>query len=70
MPLVLSLSDDGVRFERHFILADEPYAIRHEGMHKMGSYGYPHTMVHDGLLYVIISLGKESVALLRTPLPE
>lgn len=67
-PLVLSLSDDGVRFCKHYILADEDYVQKAPGRYKGGLYGYPHTMVHDGYLYVIISLRKEAVAVLRTPL--
>jgi hypothetical protein len=64
-PLVLSLSEDGVRFDRHYILADEPYARRWEGLHKHGQYGYPHTMCHEGHLYVVVSRQKEAVELLR-----
>ncbi len=64
-PLVLSLSVDGVSFDRHYILADEDYVQKRAGLHKGGLYGYPHTMVHDGHLYVIISLRKEAIAVLR-----
>jgi len=67
-PLMLSLSEDGVRFDRHFILADERYEMKRDGMHKGGQYGYPHTMVHEGCLYVIVSRRKEAVEVLRTPL--
>ena len=67
-PLVLSLSRDGVRFDQHFILADEDYTQRRPGMHKGGNYGYPHTLVHDGALLVIVSRRKEAVELLRLPL--
>ena len=67
-PLVLSLSEDGVRFDRHFILADEEYVQRRAGQAKGGLYGYPHTMIHDGYLYVIVSLRKEAVAVLRVAL--
>jgi len=67
-PLVLSLSEDGVRFDRHFILADEEYVQRRTGLHKGGLYGYPHTMLHDGYLYVIVSLRKEAVAVMRVAL--
>lgn len=67
-PLVLSLSADGVCFDRHFILGDTPYAMRAEGMHKGGQYGYPHSLVHDGALHVIISRRKEAVEALRVPL--
>ena len=65
-PLVLSLSENGVRFDRHHILADEPYQRKQEGLHKHGQYGYPHTMVHHGSLHVIVSRQKEAVEVLRT----
>jgi hypothetical protein len=67
-PLVLSLSEDGGNYDRHFILADEPYTQRAAGMHKGGDYGYPHTLVHDAHLYVIVSRRKEAVEVLRVPL--
>lgn len=67
-PLVLSLSGDGYRFDKHYILADEPYERKREGLHKGGLYGYPHTMVHGDHLYAIFSLRKEAMAVLRTPL--
>ena len=67
-PLVLSVSEDGVRFCRGLILADDQYEMRREGMHKGGQFGYPHTMVHQGWMYVIISRRKEAVEVLRTPI--
>lgn len=67
-PLVLSLSHDGVGFDQHAILADAPYARRFDGMHKIGDYGYPHSLVHDGALHVIVSRAKEAVEVLRVPL--
>lgn len=71
-PLVLSLSEDGRRFDRHVLLADDatPYAQRAEGMHKGGEYGYPHTLVRDGCLHVIVSRRKEAVEVLRVRLTE
>lgn len=69
-PLVLSLSDDGLRFDRHFILADTEYSMARDGLHKGGLYGYPHTMIHNGALYVIYSLRKEAVQALRVELNE
>jgi hypothetical protein len=69
-PLVLSLSLDGVRFNRHFILGDECYRMRQEGRWKGGEYGYPHTLIHGGFLYVIVSRQKEAVELLRVALSE
>ena len=67
-PLVLSLSEDGVRFDRHFILGDAYYTMKREGMHKGGQYGYPHTMLHEGRLYAIVSRRKEAVEVLRVPI--
>ena len=69
-PLALSLSSDGVRFDRHFILGDESYAQRRPGTYKGGEYGYPHTLVHDGRLCVIVSRQKEAVQVLRVALEE
>ncbi|TMV46868.1 hypothetical protein FE783_24840 [Paenibacillus mesophilus] len=67
-PLVLSLSRDGIRFDRHFILKNEPGERSYPGMYKGGDYGYPHTLVHDGYLHVIYSVCKESVSALRVPI--
>lgn len=69
-PLVLSLSRDGLRFDRHAIIADEPGEQRFAGMHKVGDYGYPHSQVHDGALHVVVSRCKESIEHLRIPLAE
>jgi len=67
-PLVIALSEDGARFDRNCILADEPYEQKRPGMHKGGEYGYPHTLIHEGHLCVIISRQKEAVEVLRVPL--
>ena len=64
-PLVLSLSGDGLRFDQHFILADEEYQQKHPGLHKGGLYGYPHSMIYQHHLHVIVSLRKEAVMALR-----
>jgi len=69
-PLALSLSRDGVRFDRHFILGDTHYESRRKGRWKGGEYGYPHSLIHDGHLYVIVSRQKEAVEVLRVALGE
>jgi hypothetical protein len=71
-PLVLSISEDGMCFNRHGILADEstPYEQCSAGMHKGGDYGYPYTLVHEGCLHVIVSRRKEAVEVMRTRIPE
>lgn len=65
--LVLSLSDDGLDYRRHFILQDEQYKCQFVGLDKNGIYGYPDTMVHDGCLYVAYSICKERIQILRVP---
>jgi hypothetical protein len=64
---VLSLSEDGECFDRHVILADDSTSYKQcaAGMHKGGDYGYPHTLVHDGCLLVIVSRRKEAIEVLR-----
>jgi hypothetical protein len=66
-PLVLSLSENGKCFDRHFILAGDstPYEQCAKGLHKGGDYGYPHTLVHDGCLHIIVSRRKEAIEVLR-----
>ena len=48
-PLVLALSADGKYFNQQYIIADELYKLKKEGLYKGGQYGYPHTMVYNGL---------------------
>ena len=67
-PLVLSLSSAGTQFAEHLILGENHYAQRQTGRWKGGEYGYPHTLVHDGFLYTIVSRQKEAVEVLRVRL--
>ena len=64
-PLVLSLSQDGVRFGEHYIIGVDHYSQRRPGHGKGGEYGYPTSLIHDGWLYVIVSRQKEAVQVLR-----
>jgi hypothetical protein len=67
-PLMLCLSEDGVNFNRHYIVRDEPCAQHYAGRFKHGHYGYPHSLVHEGYLYVIYSKKKESVEVTKIDL--
>lgn len=69
-PLVLAVSKDGRSFDRCAVLADEPYTLKAEGLWKGGQYGYPHTMIDGGYLYVIVSRQKESIEVLRCRLSQ
>lgn len=70
-PLVLATSDDGVVFDRHYILGDEPSdPPRMPGIYKIGRYGYPHMEIMDQAAFVIYSVSKEDIALCRFSLSE
>ncbi|MEO6720048.1 MAG: exo-alpha-sialidase [Ferruginibacter sp.] len=69
-PLVLALSKDGVNFNMQYIIANSIYKLKREGLWKGGQYGYPHTMVKDGYLYIIVSRQKEAVEILRLDLKQ
>ena len=66
--VVLMISKDGINFNEWYILEDEPYALMKEGMYKAGVYGYPTSYIDENYMYVIYSLRKESVEVLRVPL--
>jgi hypothetical protein len=68
-PLVLSLSRDGVHFDQHFILA-EAHRDLPRGSDEFGYPAYPHSIVHDGQLYVIVSRDKNKIEVLRVALSE
>ncbi|MES2266324.1 MAG: sialidase family protein [Bacteroidota bacterium] len=69
-PLVLSLSTDGKQFNKNYIIANELYHLKQEGLWKGGQYGYPVSMIYNGEMYVIISRQKESVEILRFKLDQ
>jgi hypothetical protein len=60
-PLVLSLSEDGITFDKNYILRNEPYTQQFEGMYKGGVYGYPAVALVDDTLYVVYSKHKEAI---------
>ena len=68
-PMVLATSQDGVQFDRHYVLGNEsdrpPRAV---GIQKFGRYGYPSWHIMDDMLFVIYSIAKEDIALVRVPL--
>ncbi|HSI85748.1 MAG: sialidase family protein [Candidatus Methylacidiphilales bacterium] len=63
-PLVMAVSEDGDKFDRHYIIGDAPdMPLRYPGAYKHGRYGYPYLHVSDDRLYIINSVGKEDVEL-------
>ena len=69
-PLVLSLSNDGKLFSKNYIIADEPYTLKKEGLWKGGQYGYPDIMIYKDYMYVIISRQKEAIEVIRFKLNQ
>lgn len=68
--LYLKLSEDGVNFDKWYLLADDFYAAMKKGMYKGGIYGYPTCIIEGDELLAIYSLCKESVEVLRVRLSE
>lgn len=65
-PMVLAVSNDGVTFDRHFVLGEEPESEpRMPGLYKHGRYGYPYLHIVGDLAFVIYSINKEDIAVGR-----
>ena len=70
-PIVLALSDDGVVFDRHYVIGDEPQgAPRLPGYLKHGRYGYPYLHVMGDAGLVIYSRNKEDICVARFALAD
>ena len=70
--LVLALSDDGLLFDKAWLLAgpaDLP-ARRHDGRYKTLGYSYPKAVLLNGSLWISFSVNKEDAALVRVPVGE
>jgi len=70
LPLVLSLSEDGENFDKHYIIREDFNNIRNMGLYKQYGCQYPHSFEHDGFLYVIYSVCKEDVHISRISLKD
>jgi len=65
-PLVLALSGDGVRFDRHYVIGDDAQGEpRLPGYLKHGRYGYPFLVARGSTAHVIYSTNKEDINLAR-----
>ena len=67
-PLVLSLSNDGLTFDTHYLIETEKTTRKFPGIYKGGMYGYPDAVVWRDALYVICSLWKEDILVRKIPL--
>lgn len=61
IPLVLSVSSDGINFNKSFILCSEKYSKKFDGLYKGGVYAYPDSVVVNDKMYIIYSKHKEAI---------
>jgi hypothetical protein len=67
-PLAVTLSKDGLVFDRAFLLrAGPPPQLNYPGQYKRPGYHYPKSVVWNGALYVGYATGKQSVEITRAP---
>lgn len=69
-PLVLSLSEDGRKFDRAYTLRtglEDMPAMRFDGRYKRLGYSYPKSLVYGDYLYVAYATNKERIELTRIP---
>ena len=63
--LTIALSDDGVLFDRAWIIRAEPTTQRFNGKGKRDGWQYPSSLVWKNSLFVAYSVNKEDVAITR-----
>ncbi|MCK4679436.1 MAG: exo-alpha-sialidase [Bacteroidales bacterium] len=68
--LTISLSRDGLNFDRVAIIRFISPPLRYEGLEKTIGYQYPHSVVAGNDLWVMYSVNKEDVQLTRIPVAE
>jgi hypothetical protein len=70
-PAILALSNDGVAFDRHFILGDDSWRpMRFPGLNKGGRYGYPWLHIDGEFGYMVYSVEKEDIGIGRFRLED
>lgn len=69
IPLAVTLSDDGRRFDRSFLLRGQSdlQPLRYEGQYKRAGYHYPKSTVWNGFLWVGYAANKEDIQVTRVP---
>jgi hypothetical protein len=68
--LAISLSRDGLNFDRMAVIRFLPPPPRFEGRSKAIGYAYPHSVIVGEDLWVIYSVNKEDIEIARIPLSE
>jgi hypothetical protein len=68
--LAISLSRDGLNFDRMAVICFIAPPQRYAGRAKSGGYAYPHSVVAGDYLWMIYSVNKEDIEIARIPLSE
>jgi hypothetical protein len=71
VPLVISLSKDGLMFDKAFVLREGGsglQSLRYAGKAKSAGYSYPKSTIWNDYLYVSYATNKEDVEFTRVPL--
>lgn len=69
-PLVISLSKDGLNFDKVVLIRSGAPKIKYDGRWKAEGFQYPHSLVLGDDILVIYSVGKEDVQLTRISINE
>jgi len=68
--LAVSLSRDGLEFDRSVVIRFVAPELRYEGKAKSIGYAYPHSVIVGKHLWVIYSVNKEDIEIARIPLSK
>jgi uncharacterized lipoprotein NlpE involved in copper resistance len=69
-PLAISLSKDGLNFDKVMLIRSGASKIKYDGRWKAEGFQYPHSLILVDNLWVIYSVGKEDVQLTRISINE
>ncbi|WP_353197345.1 exo-alpha-sialidase, partial [Parapedobacter defluvii] len=69
-PITVSVSEDGYTFNRVYALrTGSPTQFRFSGISgRNPGYAYSSSVIHEGYLYTMYSIGKEDMGITRVPL--
>lgn len=66
-PLVISLAEDGLTFDRHAVIAHEAPSRRYEGRYKGPGFQYPRATILRDRMHIIYSVNKEDMRVTSIP---
>ncbi len=69
-PLVISTSEDGITFDREYVVDGRWSKPRIRGYGKGGIFGYPHSIMIGNTMYIICSENKEDVNVYRVEVSD